>query len=211
MLNNIFVITWSLPAILIAITVHEFAHGFAAYCNGDPTAKLAGRLTLNPLAHLDPIGTVMLLLFRVGWAKPVPINSNNLKNPKLDMVKISLAGPISNIIVALLFSMLLKMSNLILRNTLFHTFFWYRIIQGWFILLSTGIFVNISLSLFNLLPIPPLDGHHIVQNILPDPLVRQYNKIDSTYGMLILLFLFFSGIIKKILIPAVEFLYRILL
>ncbi|GAI03303.1 unnamed protein product, partial [marine sediment metagenome] len=104
MLNNIFEIVWSIPAVLIAITVHEYWHGKIAYKLGDPTAAEAGRLTLNPLAHLDPVGTLMLLLFRFGWAKPVPVNFNNLNHPKRDMVYVSLAGPIANILTAIIFA-----------------------------------------------------------------------------------------------------------
>lgn len=211
MLDNIFEIIWSVPSILIAITIHEYAHGFAAYHYGDPTAKYAGRLTLNPLAHLDPIGTIMLILFRIGWAKPVPINYNNLNNPRSDMVKVSLAGPFSNILVALLFSILLKLNNILFKNIFFNSFFWFRLIQGWFILLHTGIFINIALALFNLIPIPPLDGHHIALGLLPEPLAKQYDKISKTYGMLIILFLFFSGIIRYTILPIVGFFYRILL
>ena len=110
MLDNIFEIVWSIPAVLIAITFHEYSHGRMAYKLGDPTAAEAGRLTLNPLAHLDPIGTLMLLLFRFGWAKPVPVNFNRLHHPKRDMIYVSLAGPIANIVIAILFALILKLS-----------------------------------------------------------------------------------------------------
>jgi Zn-dependent protease len=209
MLDNLFGIIWSIPAILIAITIHEYAHGFIAYYHGDPTAKLAGRLTLNPFAHLDPVGTLMLLLFRIGWARPVPVNYNNLNNPRMDMIKVSLAGPLSNIVVAFLFSLLLRANNFIFRNVTFNSFFWFRLVQGWFTLLHTGIFINIALAFFNLIPIPPLDGHHIVSGLLPVHLARQYNKINQTYGMLIILFLFISGIIRNIILPIVDYIYRI--
>ncbi|MDD3656276.1 MAG: site-2 protease family protein [Atribacterota bacterium] len=209
MLDNLFGIIWSIPAILIAITIHEYAHGFIAYYHGDPTAKLAGRLTLNPMAHLDPVGTLMLLLFRIGWAKPVPVNYSNLNNPRIDMIKVSLAGPLSNIVVAFLFSLLLRANNFIFRNVMFNSFFWFRLVQGWFTLLHTGIFINIALAFFNLIPIPPLDGHHIVAGLLPTHLARQYNKINQTYGMLIILFLFISGIIRNIILPIIDYLYRI--
>ena len=209
MLDNLFGIIWSIPAILIAITIHEYAHGFIAYYHGDPTAKLAGRLTLNPFAHLDPVGTLMLLLFRIGWARPVPVNYNNLNNPRMDMIKVSLAGPLSNIVVAFLFSLLLRANNFIFRNVTFNSFFWFRLVQGWFTLLHTGIFINIALAFFNLIPIPPLVGHHIVSGLLPVHLARQYNKINQTYGMLIILFLFISGIIRNIILPIVDYIYRI--
>lgn len=209
MLEQFFNMTWSIPAVLIAITVHEYAHGLTAYYYGDPTAKLAGRLTLNPLAHLDPVGTIMLLLFRIGWAKPVPVNFHNLNNPRVDMIKVSLAGPISNILVAFLFSLLLKLNIFIFRNILFNSYFWFRLVQGWFSLLHMGIFINIALAFFNLIPIPPLDGHHILAGLLPVHLARQYDRINQTYGMLIILFLFVSGIISKIILPIVDYIYRI--
>ncbi|HOR42093.1 MAG TPA: site-2 protease family protein [Atribacterota bacterium] len=208
MLGHLFSIIWSIPAVLAAITVHEYAHGLAAYYHGDPTAKLTGRLTLNPLAHLDPIGTLMLLLFRIGWAKPVPINYNNLKNPKMDMIKISLAGPLSNIITAFIFALLLRMNNYLFKNLLFHSYFWLRLVQGWYTLLHTGIFINIALAFFNLIPVPPLDGHHIISGLLPERLAQQYDRINQTYGMIIILFLFVSGIVGKVILPVVDFFYR---
>lgn len=208
MLEHLFSIIWSIPAVLAAITVHEYAHGLAAYYHGDPTAKLAGRLTLNPLAHLDPIGTLMLLLFRIGWAKPVPINYNNLKNPRMDMIKISLAGPLSNIITAFIFALLLRMNNYLFKNLLFHSYFWFRLVQGWYNLLHTGIFINIALAFFNLIPVPPLDGHHIISGLLPERLAQQYDRINQTYGMIIILFLFVSGIVGKVILPVVDFFYR---
>ncbi len=209
MLDRLFGITWSIPAILVAITVHEYAHGFVANYFGDPTAKLAGRLTLNPIAHLDPVGTIMLFIFRIGWAKPVPVNYSNFNNPRKDMIKVSLAGPLANIITALLFSLLLRTSNLIFQKVIFNSFFYFRLAQGWFTLLHTGIFINIALAFFNLIPISPLDGHHIVSGLLPKHLAHTYDKINQTYGMLIILFLFFSGIIRRIILPIVDYFYRI--
>lgn len=211
MLNNIFGLIWSIPAVLIAITVHEYAHGFVAYYHGDPTAKLAGRLTLNPIAHLDPIGTLMLLIFRIGWAKPVPVNYNNLRNPKEDMMKVSLAGPLSNIITAFLFALLLRVNYLLFRNILFRSSFLFTLAQGWFTFLHTGIFINIALALFNLIPIPPLDGHHILSGLLPEHLAQKYSNINQTYSMLIILILFISGFISKIIIPIVDYFYRLLI
>ena len=214
MLNNIFEILWSLPAVLIAITVHEYAHGLVAYLNGDRTAQLAGRLTLNPLAHLDPVGTLMLILFRFGWAKPVPVNYNNLNNPKKDMILVSLAGPVSNVLIAFLFALLVRFNNIVLQNIisanlssipqLLMTF-----IKGWFIFLQTGVIINLALAIFNLIPIPPLDGHHIMLGILPREWALQYAKINNTYGIIILLFLIWSGFVGKIMLPVVFYLFRL--
>jgi Zn-dependent protease len=214
MLNNIFEILWSVPAVLIAITVHEYAHGFIAYYYGDPTAKLAGRLTLNPIAHLDPVGTLMLIIFRIGWAKPVPINYGNLRNPKKDMIKVSLAGPLSNILVAFLFAILYRLNNVFLQNILFSNLshlpdLMLTFIRGWIIFLQTGVLINLALALFNLLPIPPLDGQHILLGILPPQWAKQYAKINHTYGMIILLLLIFTGFIGKVLFPIVFYIFRI--
>jgi Zn-dependent protease len=214
MLNNIFEIIWSVPAVLIAITVHEYAHGFVAYYYGDPTAKLAGRLTLNPIAHLDPVGTLMLIIFRIGWAKPVPINYGNLKNPKQDMIKVSLAGPLSNILIAFLFVLFYKLNNIFLNNFIFNNLtnmpsIMITFIRGWIIFLQTGILINFILALFNLIPIPPLDGHHIVLGILPPSWAGKYAKINNTYGMVILLLLILTGFIGKVIFPIAFYFFHI--
>jgi len=214
MLNNIFEIMWSVPAVLVAITVHEYAHGFVAYYYGDPTAKLAGRLTLNPIAHLDPIGTLMLILFRIGWAKPVPINYGNLRNPKKDMIRVSLAGPLSNIIVAFLFAMLFKLNNILLQNMLFNSLnslpdLLLTFIRGWIIFLQTGVLINLALAFFNLIPIPPLDGHHILLGLLPPQWAQQYAKINHTHGMILLLLLIWTGFVGKVIFPIVFYFFRL--
>lgn len=214
MLNNIFEIMWSVPAVLVAITVHEYAHGFVAYYYGDPTAKLAGRLTLNPIAHLDPIGTLMLILFRIGWAKPVPINYGNLRNPKKDMIRVSLAGPLSNIIVAFLFAMLFKLNNILLQNMLFNSLnslpdLLLTFIRGWIIFLQTGVLINLALAFFNLIPIPPLDGHHILLGLLPPQWAQKYAKINHTHGMILLLLLIWTGFIGKVIFPIVFYFFRL--
>jgi len=215
MLNNIFEIIWSIPAVLIAITIHEYAHGIVAYRLGDPTAAQAGRLTLNPLAHLDPIGTFMLLIFRFGWAKPVPVNFANLRQPKRDMVYVSLAGPIANMITAILFAIIFRVSYYFIsqisvaRDSYFLGLFT-SFIKGWLLFLQTGIIVDLALGIFNLIPVPPLDGSKILMGLLPASLAYKYSKIES-YGQIILLFLVLSGIIGKVLFPAVFFLYRYLI
>ncbi|MFW6148522.1 MAG: site-2 protease family protein [Atribacterota bacterium] len=214
MIDNIFEIIWSIPAVLIAITVHEYAHGFAAYYYGDPTAKLAGRLTLNPLAHLDPIGTLMLIIFRIGWAKPVPINYGNLRNPKKDMIRVSFAGPLSNIIVSFLFAVLLRLNNFIFQNLLYNTInnfpdLLLTFIRGWFIFLHTGILINLILAIFNLIPIPPLDGHHILLGVLPPEWAQQYAKLNHAHGMIILLLLIWTGFIGKVIFPVAYYFFRL--
>lgn len=216
MLDNLFEIIWSIPAVLIAITVHEYAHGLVAYYYGDNTAKMLGRLTLNPIAHLDPVGTIMLIIFRIGWAKPVPINYANLRNPKMDMIKVSLGGPLSNILVSLLFALLYRLNNIFLQNIIFNNFnnfsnIFLTLIRGWVIFLQTGVLINLVLAFFNLIPIPPLDGHHILLGILPPKLAKQYSKLNNTYGMVILFILIMSGFIGKVIFPIVYYFFRLLI
>jgi Zn-dependent protease len=155
-----------IPAILLALTIHEYAHGWMALKLGDTTARDAGRLTLNPLAHLDILGAVMLLVGPFGWAKPVPVNGYNLKNPKRDLLLVSLAGPASNVIIALLFGYAMRflpMSFPALANVPHLTNF-----------VTLSIMINLGISFFNLLPIPPLDGSKILLGLLPDIMIPGY-------------------------------------
>jgi len=146
----------SLPAILIAITIHEYAHAYAAYRMGDPTAKMAGRLTLNPLKHIDIMGFIALLIARIGWAKPVPINPFYFKNPRRDEALVSLAGPLANLLLAIGFGLVIRVQN---QVAILDTF------------LGSLLFMiylyNVVLCAFNLLPVPPLDGSRILFAVLP--------------------------------------------
>lgn len=170
-----------IPAILLALTIHEFAHGYVAYLRGDPTAKNSGRLSLNPLAHLDLLGTLMLFFGPFGWAKPVPVNSMNLKNPRKDIILVSSAGPISNILFAIL-------SGIILR---FFSGYFIAIGSSYLIEFFRILFIiNLGLSFFNLIPIPPLDGSNIViATIPPQKLVSYYRFLEIApkilFGLLI--------------------------
>jgi Zn-dependent protease len=147
-----------IPPILAALTVHEYAHGWTAYQLGDPTAKMQGRLTLNPLAHLDPIGTILLFVAFFGWAKPVPVNPNNFRRPQRDMIWVALAGPGANVVLAALLGSLLQ---LLLQYQLIDAF------GAAYQMLTLGVFINLMLAFFNLLPIPPLDGSKVVSGLLP--------------------------------------------
>lgn len=182
-----------LPIIFIAITVHEYAHGYAALKMGDPTAKLSGRLSMNPLAHMDIVGALSMLIFGFGWAKPVPINPNNFKNHKKGTVIVSLAGPISNLFLAFLGSVLYG----IFRRIGFGNFSsqFSEIFYG---LLAQLILLNVCFGIFNLVPFPPLDGAKIVGAFLP---YKTYFKIMQyeRYAFPILIVLMYLGIFDKIL------------
>ena len=183
----------SLPAVLWAITFHEFCHGYAAYRLGDPTAMRSGRLTLNPLAHLDPVGALLLLVARFGWAKPVPIDPRYFKNPARDMVIVSLAGAAGNIATAFVAGLLMRvMPKAILLN--------YAVLN--FMVLM--VFINLGLAVFNLLPIPPLDGSKILYVLLPPRWMEAYYKLER-YGMLILMVLVIFGVVQQVMSPVVRF------
>ncbi|HBX24342.1 MAG TPA: site-2 protease family protein [Desulfotomaculum sp.] len=181
-----------LPAILIGLTFHEFAHGWVADRLGDSTARNQGRLTLNPIAHIDPMGFLMLILFRFGWAKPVPVNPYNLRmDPAKGMLMVSLAGPAANILVALAAALLWRLG--------IHDLIPYGYGA---ILLILIIQINVVLAIFNLLPVPPLDGSKILAGLFPSQAKFIYGM--ETYGMVILLLLMFTGFIGKVLWPVVN-------
>ena len=176
-----------------AISVHEFAHGFIAYKLGDPTAKYSGRLTLNPLSHLDPIGAICMALFGFGWAKPVPVNPMYFKDRKRDNAFVALAGPVSNVILAFVSTVLTAVYYVfvLMNYTNFITMFIYTV------LIQLAV-INISFAVFNLLPFPPLDGSKILGAFLS---YESYNKLlmYERFGFPLLLLLSFSGILGRIL------------
>lgn len=201
--------------VLFAIVVHEVAHGWVAKLLGDPTAHRLGRLSLNPIKHIDPVGTVlipaMLLLFRTGlvfgWAKPVPITWENLRRPKRDMALVAAAGPAANLLMAIAWGLLLKISTLLPLTAI-----WVSAPLRYMAL--AGILANVLLMVFNLLPIPPLDGGRVAVGLLPGPWARRLSQLEP-YGFIILIGLMLSGpllgvsLLWIILGPVAEFVARV--
>lgn len=195
---------WALP-ILFAITLHEAAHGYVAHKLGDDTAYRLGRVTANPLKHIDPLGTIVIPLllmlttkFIFGWAKPVPVDPLRLRNPKRDVALVAIAGPIANLLMAIAWMALLKYSYGLLSshptNPVTISYFFY--------MAQAGVMINLVLMALNILPIPPLDGSRIVTSLLPAPWDKKFNQI-TPYGFLLVLLLAVSGLLAKVLVPMV--------
>ncbi len=178
-------ILFAIPSILIASTIHEYAHAYAAFRLGDATAKASGRMTLNPIAHIDPIGALMMVIARFGWSKPVPINEYNFENPVRGTAISAFAGPLSNLITAgisaILFRLFLPLPSSVEEIS---TEMMYVVT-----LAVTFIMVNVTLAVFNLLPVPPLDGHKIVRAFLPASVRYYWEKLEN-FGIFILLAIF---------------------
>ena len=186
-----------IPVLLFAITIHEYAHGRAALWLGDPTAKNMGRLSLNPLPHIDPFGAICLFLFNFGWAKPVPVNPRYFKNIRKDTIIMALAGPLANILAAFITGILIR-----------------HFLLPWEVYLTTLIyllFMNIGLGLFNLLPLPPLDGSHVLENALSPSTAQKYRKFGR-YGPIVLIGIILldnfahTGILSRVLIGPMKYL-----
>lgn len=193
-----------LPPLLFALTIHEFSHGYVAYRLGDPTARLMGRLTLNPIAHLDPIGSILFLLPpHFGWAKPVPVDARYLAHPRRDMMWIALAGPVSNVILAAIFGTLLRLQPLIEVGTSPAAVAVVRMVE-------TSVVLSLVLAFFNLIPIFPLDGSRILTGLLPRDLAERFRRLEPA-GPMILLGLILLGavtgvrIIQILIFPFVNF------
>ncbi len=195
-------IIFSLVLFFLAVVIHEFAHGWMAYKLGDPTAKHSGRLTLNPLAHIDPIGTIALPLFLVatgspflfGWAKPVPVNFLGLRDPKKGMIWVGLAGPCANILLAIVISFIIKLRISLLPLEALQYF----------------MILNLVLATFNLIPIPPMDGSRVVMGLLPDKLSYKYMQLER-FGFIIIVALLYLGLFQFLVWPIVTIMLKFLL
>lgn len=195
---------WAFP-VLVAIVFHEVAHGWVAYRLGDPTAAIMGRLTLNPISHIDIVGTVLLPALLIwaggpvfGYAKPVPVNFDNLRDPRRDMVRVALAGPGTNILLALLSLILVKiiiMTGGAATGTV-SSYLWYMAL--------TSVRINVMLAVFNFMPVPPLDGGRVLVGLLPEPQSSQVARIEP-FGFIIVVALLMTGALTYTLVPLMDF------
>lgn len=193
---------FTLIGLVSGITIHEASHAFVAYRLGDPTAKLEGRMTLNPAAHLDPLGTLALLFLGIGWGKPTPFDPFNLRNVKRDSALISVAGAASNLFLAILLSLPYLMAfNLQQLNTTINMIY---------LFLTPIIFFNIILAVFNLIPIAPLDGFKVLAGLLPRDWYEDFIQTEK-YGIFILLILLATGLVSRILVPITASIFNILM
>ena len=196
---------FALP-VIFAITLHEAAHGYAARYFGDLTAYHAGRITLNPLKHIDPFGTIILPALTIaiggilfGWAKPVPVDFSRLRNPKKDMLWVAAAGPASNLVMAIIWALVYKYVNAVPSD----------FVMPLTLMAQAGIGINIVLMVLNLLPLPPLDGGRIAVSLLPNHLARPFSQLER-YGFIILIVLLVSGLLNKILAPFITLAYQLI-
>ncbi len=195
---------------LFAITLHEVAHGYIAERLGDPTARLLGRLTLNPFKHLDPIGTVALLFVGFGWARPVPVNFGNLRKPKQDMVWVALAGPVTNLVLALLSVLVLKGVGYLHGSLPADGGGLVRVLQPLGLMAAFSLYINVILTLFNLLPIPPLDGGRVLIGLLPEKQGDFLARFEA-FGFVILIFLIFATPVWRVVLqPAIGYVVQLL-
>jgi len=194
-------ILWA-PPLLFALTFHEFAHGFIAHKLGDPTPAAAGRLTLNPLKHLDPLGTLAFFLVKFGWAKPVPVNPAYFQDPRRGMVWVALAGPATNFLLAI-FSALLTRLLWALASVLPYSPTLEAVLVPLSAMLVASVWINMVLCVLNLLPIPPLDGGRIITGLLPESASKIFGGLER-YGMILVILLMFSGLLSRIIGPIIN-------
>lgn len=194
---------------LLAIILHEVAHGYVADRLGDPTARLLGRLNLNPFRHLDPIGTVAIFVFGFGWARPVPVNAGNLRNPQRDMIWVALAGPLANLALAGISVLLLRGISLLEMTSLSGGEVFIEFAKPLRIMAAFSLYINVLLGTFNLMPIPPLDGGRVLAGLLPGKQALWLNRLEPFGFILLLLLIFFTDIWSRILSPVISMIIRL--
>ncbi len=208
MFDQVNITNWieTMLVLIVAITIHEFAHALATDRCGDPTPRSQGRLSLNPIDHLDPMGTVLMAIstftgFGIGWGRPVQYNPFNLKHPRWDKLKIAMWGPISNVLQALVFAGLIRLD--VQTN-------WLGGNEAAWHLLNMAVYVNLALAFFNMIPIPPLDGSKIFSSILPLAGAQQYHRVMTQWGLLLFMALVFTRATSYVIGPPTAYVYRLL-
>jgi len=202
-----------IPILLLTLTIHEFSHGYVAYLLGDDTAKRAGRLTLNPISHIDPVGLLMLFIVHIGWAKPVPVNPYNFKNQKRDMAITAAAGPASNFVMAIILSVVFNLLKATSPDILYSGSVIAQFFTG---MLVYAILINLALGIFNLIPIPPMDGSKILGGFLSDEAYYKYTAQEQRGAQLLMIifaasYLLNLNLIGSIIMPPLNFLLNLLI
>lgn len=190
---------------LLAIMLHEVSHGYVAERFGDPTARLLGRLNLNPFKHLDPIGTVAVFIFGFGWARPVPVNPCNFRRPRQDMIWVALAGPLTNLMLAFASAVLLRLLGLFDPGDA-EAGLLVQMVTPLRMMAAFSLYINVLLAVFNLLPVPPLDGGRILMGVIPEPYAGLLARLESFGLILIVLLVFFTSLWSVVLAPIINFL-----
>jgi Zn-dependent protease len=194
---------------MLAVVCHEVSHGYVAWRFGDPTAKMMGRLTLNPIKHIDIIGTLMIFFIGIGWAKPVPVVFENLRNPKRDMIWVAAAGPITNILLATVSAILLR-GLMMYGNTASPGSPLAMLVEPLVMMLAFSVYINLLLAIFNMIPVPPLDGGRVLAGLLPSRQAAVLSRIEP-YGMiLIIVLVFFTNMFSYIISPVLGIGVRLL-
>ncbi|MCF7911023.1 MAG: site-2 protease family protein [Candidatus Cloacimonetes bacterium] len=211
-MNTITSLLYQIPILLMSLTIHEYSHGITAYYLGDDTAKRAGRLNLNPISHIDPIGLLMLFIVHIGWAKPVPINPFNFKNYKRDTAITAAAGPVSNFLMAIIFSIIFHILQGIIPAESIMTGFSKTI----FFALYYAVLINLALGIFNLIPLPPLDGSKILGGFLTDKQYASYTARERQGAMILMIvfaadYMLHLGLIRAIIEAPLSFFINLLL
>jgi len=212
-MDIIFRLLIQIPILLVTLTIHEFSHGYVAYLLGDDTAKRAGRLTLNPISHIDPVGLLMLFIVRIGWAKPVPVNPYNFNNQKRDMAITAAAGPAANFVMAIILSVFFNLLKATNPNLLYSGSVMTQFFTG---MLVYAILINLALGIFNLIPIPPMDGSKILGGFLSDEAYYKYTAQERKGAQILMIifaisFVFRLNLIGAIIMPPLNFFLKLLI